>query len=244
MGCQEAHAGHNKNVKGRPTAATLREIYQELFHAFGPQHWWPGETPFEVIVGAILTQNTAWTNAAAAIENLKRERLLSPSALKQIPVGRLARLIRSSGYFNQKARRLKDFVRYLYGSYQGDLTRMRRVSLARLRNELLGISGIGPETADSILLYAFGKPVFVVDAYTRRVLARHSFISWDATYQEIQQLFMDRLPGNNSLFNEYHALVVALGKGFCRKTKPKCPTCPLRKVGRLCLETPAAAKPF
>jgi len=231
-------------VKGQPSAETLQKIYRKLSAVFGPQHWWPGETPFEVIVGAILTQNTAWTNAAAAIENLKRERLLAPSALKKIPVGRLARLIRSSGYFNQKARRLKSFVSYLNDSYQGDLQKMRRVSLARLRNQLLGIFGIGPETADSILLYAFGKPVFVVDAYTRRIFARHSFIGWEATYQEIQQLFMDRLPGNNSLFNEYHALVVALGKGFCQKTKPKCRECPLRKVGRLCLETPAAANPF
>ena len=228
-------------MKVQPTSATLRKIYRKLLRAFGPQHWWPGETPFEVIVGAILAQNTAWTNAATAIQNLKREHLLSPSALEQVPIGRLAGLIRSSGYFNQKARRLKSFVLYLRDSYHGDLKKMQRVPLTRLRNELLAISGIGPETADSILLYAFGKPVFVVDAYTRRVLARHSLIDWGAGYQEIQQLFMERLPRKRTLLNEYHALIVALAKGFCQKTKPKCHLCPLRKVGRLCLETPSAA---
>lgn len=235
MGRPKAHVRRKDNVRSQPTPATLRKIYGKLFHAFGPQHWWPGQTPFEVIVGAILTQGTAWTNAALAIDNLKRERLLSPTALKRISVRRLAPLIRSSGYFNQKARRLKAFVRYLYRSYQGDLKKMRRVPLARLRAELLQIPGIGPETADSILLYAFGKPVFVVDAYTRRVLARHSFMGWEASYQQIQQLFMERLPKRRSLFNEYHALLVVLGKQFCQ-THPKCENCPLRNVGRLSLE--------
>ena len=241
MGWQEAEDGHSKNVKGQPSSATLQKIYQKLLHTFGPQHWWPGETPFEVIVGAILTQNTAWTNAAVAIENLKKAGVLSPEGLKRVSVGRLARLIRSSGYFNQKAQRLKIFVRYLYESYQGDLEKMRRIPLARLRAELLQVPGIGPETADSILLYAFGKPVFVVDAYTRRTLARHSFIAWDASYQQIQQLFMERLPRKPSLFNEYHALLVALGKELCR-TDPKCDACPLRNIGRLCLERSSAVK--
>ena len=206
---------------------------------FGPQHWWPGETPFEVMVGAILTQNTAWTNASLAIARLKQVHLLHPFKLLRVPQSRLATLIRSSGYFNQKAKRLKAFIAYFHGKYGGSIRRMKRVPLNLVREELLNLPGIGPETADSILLYALDKPIFVVDAYTRRILARHSIISWDASYQEIQHLFEKNLPRYAPLFNEYHALLVVLGKELCR-THPKCHLCPLRSIGKLSLEeTPA-----
>ena len=227
----------------RARRRTLEAIYRRLFSAFGPQYWWPGETPMEVAVGAILTQNTSWTNASRAVQQLKQRGLLDPKRLNRFPVRQLAVLIRSSGYFNQKARRLKTFASYLLEKHQGDLERMKRIPAARLREELLGLSGIGPETADSILLYALGKPLFVVDAYTRRVLARHSLIPWDAPYREIQTLFMAEGKGADrsevAYFNEYHALLVQLGKSFCR-THPKCQLCPLRSIGHLQLETTPA----
>jgi len=163
--------------------------------------------------------------------------------MDQLSTKEIAPLIRSSGYFNQKALRLKVFVRHLHQKYQGKMTRMRRLPLAHLREELLNLPGIGPETADSILLYAFGKPTFVVDAYTRRVLARHSLISWKATYEEIQSLFIEQLPKDSALFNEFHALFVALGKDLCRKSYPKCHRCPLRRIGKLQLEVPAEYHP-
>jgi len=222
-----------------PVARTLRTIYKKLYAAFGPQHWWPGDTPFEVAIGAILTQNTAWANAAKAISRLKQERMLDPVRLSTLPKQRLATLVRSSGYFNQKAQRLKIFVGYLLEKQRGKIGRMRGLSLNSARRELLELSGIGPETADSILLYALEKPTFVIDAYTRRILARHSLISWDATYEEIRSLFLKHLPPKSSLFNEYHALLVALGKELCR-THPRCHLCPLQKIGRLRLETTPA----
>lgn len=211
-------------------------IYRRLHRFFGPQHWWPGDTPLEIAVGAILTQNTSWANASKAVSALKNHRLLSIASLERIPEHRLARLIRSSGYFNQKAARLKAFIRYVRVRHSGRVSVMKRKGWAQLREELLSINGIGPETADSILLYALNKPVFVVDAYTRRVLARHSFVAPDATYDQLQRFFLKRLPVDVRLFNDYHAQIVALGKGFCRPTKPQCGECPLRKVGRLCLD--------
>ena len=215
---------------------SLAAITRRLYGRFGPQHWWPGETPFEVAVGAILTQNTAWTNASRAVQALKRAGLLDPRALDRIPQQRLAGLIRSSGYFNQKAARLKGFVRHLRMRHGGRMGRMRRMAWPALRRELLGLKGIGPETADSILLYALGKPVFVVDAYTRRVLARHSFIHWNASYSEIQALFMAGGRGTAQYFNESHALFVQVGKSLCRPRDPRCQECPLRDIGRLRLE--------
>lgn len=215
----------------------IRTIYRKLFRRFGPQHWWPGETPFEVAVGAILTQNTAWTNAHRAVLELKGRGLLHPNRLARIPQRRLAQLIRSSGYFNQKAERLRAFARFVVRRYGGGMGRMRRAPVSRLRRELLDIPGIGPETADSILLYALEKPVFVVDAYTRRILARHSLVDWDASYDQIQGLFQRALPRDQRLFNEYHALLVAVGKGLCKRSQPRCPECPLRRVGRLVLES-------
>ena len=211
------------------SSTLLWNIYQKMHNAFGPQHWWPGETPFEIIIGAILTQNTNWQNVEKAIDNLKRNKRLTPLGLKKIPTRNLARLIRSSGYYNIKAKRLKEFINFMFDKYSGNLKLMFRKKLPQLRQELLNIKGIGPETADSILLYAAGKPVFVVDTYTKRILHRHNILNHNSSYSEIQQLFMKNLPHRTKLFNEYHALLVKLGKEYCKKT-PKCSECPLFKV--------------
>lgn len=204
----------------------LDELYFRLFRRFGPQHWWPGRTKFEVMVGAILTQNTNWTNVEKAIANLRRAGVLNVQAIHQIPGKKLARLIKPSGYFNVKARRLKNLVGFIVRMYQGNLARMQKGSLPKLREELLSVNGIGPETADSILLYALDKPSFVVDAYTKRFLRRHHLIAEDADYHDVQKLFMQHLPHDRKHFNEYHALIVRLAKDFC-KAKASCEACPL-----------------
>src|SRR6266446_6087604 len=175
---------------------SLRRYYDVLFAAYGPQHWWPGRTTFEIIVGAILTQNTSWSNVEIAMRNLRREKLLTPRAIERVSLPRLAQLVRSSGYFRQKAKKLKCFVRFLRSEYGGSLSRMFRASTPVLREKLLCIYGIGPETADSILLYAGKHPVFVVDAYTRRMLERHQLAMPTQGYEEIRQLFERRLPGD------------------------------------------------
>lgn len=211
-----------------PKSILLR-IYQKLYKAFGPQHWWPGDSPFEIIVGAILTQNTNWQNVEKAISNLKRDKHLTPSALKNIPINRLAQLIRPAGYYNIKAQRLKEFIKFLYNGYNGNLSNMRKENIRTLRKKLLEVKGIGPETCDSILLYALNKTIFVVDAYTKRVLTRHNIIEKTATYHQIQGLFMKNLPRDKRLFNEYHALFVKVGKEYCKK-KPDCNKCPLKEV--------------
>jgi endonuclease-3 related protein len=205
----------------------LKEIFDRLYTKFGPMGWWPGETPTEIIVGAILTQNTAWTNVEKAISNLKRESLLSPQALKDVETERLSGLIRSSGYYNQKVKKIKHFIDFLFSSYDGSLDKMFELDTYPLRENLLRINGIGPETADSILLYAGGKPIFVVDAYTKRILMRHNLCSEDASYREIQALFMKNLSSDTKLFNEYHALFVRCGKEICKKSRPLCKSCPL-----------------
>jgi len=202
-------------------------MYERLYRAFGPQGWWPGRTPLEISVGAILTQNTNWSNVARAIRTLKEARCLSFAALRAVQERRLARLIRPAGYFNMKARRLKHFIRYLDRCYAGSFRRMRRRPPQALREELLAVNGIGPETADSILLYALKKPVFVVDAYTRRVLSRHGLVGEDADYGRLQAVFTDHLPARAPLFNEFHALIVRLGKDYCKKSRPLCRGCPL-----------------
>ena len=208
---------------------TLLGIYGSLHRAFGPQHWWPGETPFEVMVGAVLTQNTNWGNVERAISNLKAAGLMSPQRLATCPEERLAELIRPSGYFNVKSRRLREFLRWLTTRIEGGgIAALRRVSTARLREELLAVHGIGQETADSILLYALGRRKFVVDAYTRRMMSRHGLIEPTASYEHIQRLFEESLPASVPLYNEYHALIVRLGKAICRP-KPLCERCPLRK---------------
>jgi endonuclease-3 related protein len=167
----------------------IRSYYRTLFHAWGPQHWWPAQSPLEVIVGAFLTQNTAWTNIEQALGNLRVARLLSVSGIRRVPLAELKRLIRPSGYFRQKANRLKLFIAHLDKHYRGSLTQLLSRPTNQLREELLNLNGVGPETADSILLYAGNHPVFVVDAYTRRILVRHAIIVEDTKYEEIRELF-------------------------------------------------------
>jgi len=205
----------------------IRAMYEALFDRFGPQGWWPGDSGLECIIGAILTQNTAWSNVEKAITNLKREGLISVERLHETPVGRLAPLIRSSGYFNQKAKKIKHFIAFLVERYDGSLEEMFGEDTASLRRELLGINGIGPETADSILLYAGGKPTFVVDAYTVRILQRHGLVPESTTYEEVQDAVIASLPEDPELFNEYHALLVRVGKERCKKRSPVCEGCPL-----------------
>ncbi|GAB4541358.1 MAG: endonuclease III domain-containing protein [Thermodesulfovibrionia bacterium] len=205
----------------------LIKIYHILYDAFGPQHWWPGDGAFEVSVGAILTQNTNWANVEKAINNLKRHGILNPVSLHEIPIHKLASFIKPAGYFNVKAKRLKGFIDFLITNYKGRMKEMGKEDTHALRERLLGINGIGPETADSILLYALGKPVFVIDAYTKRILERHHLIDKKATYNELQRLFHENLPHDVNLFNEYHALFVRVGKDFCRP-KPRCEKCPLK----------------
>jgi endonuclease-3 related protein len=207
----------------------LNLLYNKLYSHFGPQHWWPAETSFEVIVGAILTQNTNWLNVEKAIKNLKDKKLLTPVKLHRLTQKRLAPFIKSTGYYNIKAKRLKEFLNFLFRSYQGSLIRLSLVDTQILRMQLLNVNGIGPETADSILLYALNKPVFVIDAYTKRILLRHRFIKEDFDYEGIQNLFMKILKKDIKLYNEYHALLVKLGKEYCLKNKPKCNMCPLGK---------------
>lgn len=209
----------------------LLEIYDRLFAFFGPQHWWPGETPFEVMVGAVLTQNTAWSNVEKAIANLKEQGLLNFADLAALPQADLADLIRPCGYFNVKASRLHNLLAMIQGRYAGDLDLLAQEELPTLRQNLLEVKGIGPETADSILLYAAGKPTFVIDAYTHRLLCRHGLApEEDADYHEMQGLFLDSLPPSATLFNEYHALIVRTGKEFCKKSKPRCAACPLAEM--------------
>jgi endonuclease-3 related protein len=207
----------------------LTEIYQLLFDHFGPQNWWPGETQFEIITGAILTQNTNWANVEKAIANLKSAHLLNPEKLYHLNVSQLAELIRPAGYYNIKAKRLKSFVIWLFQNYDGQLENLKKLDTDKLRAELLAIKGIGCETADSILLYAFGRPIFVVDAYTTRVAIRHRLIEPDADYEQLRELFQSNLPQDSQLFNEYHALLVRLGKEFCRPNA-QCRRCPLEKL--------------
>jgi len=244
----------------------IRRYYQALSRAWGPQHWWPAETRFEVIVGAYLTQNTAWINVESALDNLRGARLLRVDAMRRVRVARLERLIRPSGYFRQKAKRLKTFVRFLDTKYGGSLDDLFSQPTEQLREELLSLNGVGPETADSILLYAGNHPVFVVDAYTRRILERHGILSASADYEEIRALLQSALaplaeaPSTQALglpppldtelrgvahppsamstakrtelvqiYNEMHAVLVGVGKEFCRKSKATCEGCPLQR---------------
>ena len=208
------------------TKKILMEGFERMHARFGPRHWWPGETPFEVMVGAILTQNTNWLNASRAIANLKSQRLLDPQKLLDLHPATLAKLIRPAGYYRVKAGRLRHFIAYFVEAYGGKVKRMAAEPTGKLREELLAVKGIGPETADSILLYALEKPAFVIDAYTRRILSRHALCAVDETYDDLQAIFTDRLPAEVELYNEYHALVVETGKEYCR-TSPRCDGCPL-----------------
>jgi endonuclease-3 related protein len=202
----------------------LLVIYHRLFNRYGQQHWWPGETPFEVMVGAILTQSAAWQNVEKAINNLKAVDALSPMALRHLPQKEIARLIHPCGYFNTKTVKLKTLVDWLREICDDNLEKLFSTETPDLREQLLAVHGIGPETADSILLYAAYKPVFVIDAYTRHILTRLGLASEKGTYDDYQQLFMRTLPHDTQLFNEYHALLVRLGKTVCRK-QPLCQEC-------------------
>jgi endonuclease III related protein len=205
----------------------LREYFDSLLDAYGPQYWWPGKTPFEVIVGAILVQNTSWTNVEVAIANLRSAGLLTPEALGRAHLAEMEELIRSSGYFRQKARKLKAFCEFLREQYQSSLERMFATPTNVLREELLGVFGIGRETADSILLYAGQRAVFVVDTYTKRMLVRHGWVNESATYEELRRMVEEQFPGNVQRFNEFHALIVNTGKHYCRAKEPLCGDCPL-----------------
>ncbi len=226
-GAATAAEERKKQVKNVPD--TLMEYYETLLTAFGPQRWWPARTRMEVITGAILTQNTSWTNVEKAVKRLKKARVLTPQRLFALETEALADLIRSSGYFNVKAKRLKNFLSFLFQEFDGDLNRLfAKPGLAELRARILSVNGIGPETADSILLYAGRRAEFVVDAYTKRVFSRHGLTGKAAGYDEVKGLFMDNLVRDERLFNEYHALIVRLGKDFCRPRKPLCEECPLK----------------
>jgi endonuclease III related protein len=192
-------------------------------------HWWPARTPFEVIVGAILTQSTAWANVERAIANLRTAKTLTPAALGRVSATRLAALVRPSGYFRQKAEKLKAFVRFLETEYGGSLKRMFETPTAELREKLLAVHGIGPETADSILLYAGSHPVFVVDAYTHRIFGRHGLVDGKPDYERVRAFVESSIPRDPVLFNEFHALIVNTGKNWCRKSAPRCDGCPLRE---------------
>ena len=207
----------------------LNTIYELLLKAYGPQNWWPAESPLEVMVGAVLTQNTSWQGVEKAIASLKRDNLLNPHKLKVIPIEELSRLIKPAGYFNLKARRLKNLIELVTEAYSGDLEIMGQVETGQLRKELLTVNGVGPETADSILLYALQRPVFVVDTYTYRIMNRHGLIGAEVSYDELQELFTHQLPLDVTLFNEYHALLVRVGKLHCRR-KPRCEGCPLEPL--------------
>ncbi|MCK5517019.1 MAG: endonuclease III domain-containing protein [Desulfobulbaceae bacterium] len=213
------------------TSESLLEIYTRLHNHFGSQDWWPGDTPFEIMVGAILTQNTNWQNVEKAIANLKAADLLSFAAMSRLPVEELAGYIRPAGYYNIKADRLRNFFTMVEKQWDGDLDYLLAQPTSELREQLLSVKGIGPETADSMMLYAAEKPIFVVDTYTHRILLRHEIISEEYGYFEIQEMFMDNLEEDSRLFNEYHALLVQAGKHFCKKSKPKCVQCPLSGVG-------------
>jgi endonuclease-3 related protein len=203
------------------------EIYEILLEHFGPQGWWPGDTPFEIMVGAVLTQNTNWSNVSRAIDNLKKEGLLTFEKLHELEIEQLAERIKPAGYFNLKAARLKNLLNFIAEEYNGFLEDMFAEDAISLREKILTVKGIGPETADSILLYAGSMPVFVVDAYTHRIFSRHNVIAEEDGYYEIQEHFTLSLPEDVSLFNEYHALIVRLGKEFCKKSRPLCKQCPL-----------------
>lgn len=215
-------------MRDKHIAAYLKYIYKKLYAHFGPQHWWPANSAFEVIIGAILTQNTAWSNAEKAISRLKKKKLLSPKKLYTTDVNILAQLIKPCGYYNVKAARIKNFLAVLFAEFQGKLKLMFSLRSVSLRERLLEVKGIGPETADSILLYAAKRPNFVVDTYTRRFLLRHKLIGKEADYRQIQSLYEENLPRSLKMFNEYHALIVRLGKEFCR-LRPLCNICPLRE---------------
>lgn len=213
-------------VDKMPLGNCLLEIYDKLNEHFGDLHWWPGEDPFEIAVGAILTQNTSWGNVEIAINRLKSKGLLSASKLFETEDNAIAKLIKSSGFYNVKTKILRAFLKFLYNEHNGSIKNMLEGETWKLREELLKVKGVGEETADSILLYACNKPVFVVDAYTRRILERHNIIDKSWEYKDIQELFMKHIPLDVRLYNQFHALLVNTGKYYCRK-RSLCDKCPI-----------------
>ncbi len=208
----------------------LTALYARLSAYYGPLKWWPAESPWEIMVGAILTQNTAWTNVDKALTNLKRANRLEPARLRALPMARLATLIRPAGFTSSKPKRLKILAKFLLNEYGDDPANMRGRELKEQRAQLLALHGIGPETADDILLYVAHQPIFVIDAYTRRILGRLGYASPTASYETLQALFMDNLTASVPLFNEYHALLDTHAKRICAKRAPRCPICPLNDI--------------
>lgn len=230
----KARAGKNR------AAGTLAGLYQRLLLHYGPQHWWPGDTPFEVAVGAVLTQNTSWSNVARAIANLKGAEVLSLDALLALTPSALAGLIRPAGYYNLKEKRLRNLLTFLAEPEVGGLQGLGAMPLGKARQLVLAVKGVGPETADSILLYACGQPTFVIDAYTFRILGRHG-LAPGLEYHDLQAAFTQALPADPALYNEYHGLLVRLGKEQCGKSKPRCEGCPAQGWSLNPGETPGAA---
>ncbi len=204
-------------------------IYDQLYSHLGPSHWWPGDSTLEICIGAILTQNTNWENVERAILNLKKNNLLTPDTLYNLSLEKLATLIRPAGYYNIKAKRIKNFLNFLNSEVALNIDKLNKYSLSILREKLLSINGIGPETADSMILYAFEKPIFVVDAYTARIFSRHSMIPEKTTYEELQEFCHAHLPPKVPLYKEFHALLVRTGKTWCKKKRGLCKQCPLGK---------------
>lgn len=220
----------SRGLAGGQATSKFHDAYELLLEHFGPQGWWPAETAFETMVGAILTQNTSWANVKKAIGSLKDAGLLTYKALSLCSAEEIAQHIIPSGYYNLKAQRLRNLLDMIQNEYDGQLDRFQNEALSVARERLLAVKGIGPETADSILLYACGHPVFVVDMYTHRVFSRHNMVDEETDYQTMQAAFMDHLPCDAELFNEFHALVVRVAATYCKKTKPLCDQCPLRGV--------------
>jgi endonuclease-3 related protein len=217
-----------KHTRATTSMSTkLMEAYERMLAAFGPQRWWPGDSPFEIMIGAVLVQNTAWRNVERAINNLRDAGVMEPHALYKLPPAELAELIRPAGYYQLKAKRLRNLLRLVVEQNDGSLKAMFSTDLSSLREQLLTINGIGPETADAILLYAGGLPTFVVDTYSHRILARHGWLGYDTSYEEIKDYFESSLPADRALYNEYHALLVRVGKDFCKRSAPMCELCPL-----------------
>ena len=209
--------------------STTHQVYRQLLQALGPQKWWPGNSPWEVMIGAVLVQNTSWKNVERAIENLREADLVDPKRLLAVPTDELAELIRPAGYYRLKTKRLRSLLEFVVGEYHGSLDALRGVDMHQLREQLLGVHGIGPETADSILLYALEQPALVVDTYTHRIFARHGWIDYDADYHRLQEHLASELPVEAAVYNELHALLVNVGHHYCRR-QPKCGECPLAEL--------------
>lgn len=212
----------------------FQQVYQLLFDYYGPQHWWPADTPFEILVGAVLTQNTSWGNVEKALASLREKGLLEYETFSQLAPDEIAPLIRPSGYYNLKAQRLRNLITLVEEEYGGDFALFCKGERSSLREQLLSVKGIGPETADAIMLYVCRRPSFVVDTYTHRVFSRHCMVDEESDYHSIQEQFVNNLPEDTELYGEYHGLIIRVAKDFCKKKVPLCEGCPLEGVHRCC----------